>query len=346
MAYGRYKEAEDLLKRELERAPERLDIKFKLAEIHAGSGDSAALRAVMDEIKASGGDRAEPEQWQQLGIIALMVERGGHWDPSAGISITEISAAPLEEPQLDLPEEDEPRLERPEEVAAHTPSRDAGAAVEVAGREPPPLEEVAPVSVQRTAPPRHETALADERMSARQDEEPLLLDEVTFDEDALEALIAGAPTQPPDGGPLSAPRVSAPDDLILTLDDLSEEGALDLDALAAARAPTQADGQPTVPTPSQPSDDILLGSIDRDVLDLLEQRPSRASTDEAVEASSTAGWLADSSIWDENATKLDLARAYLDMDDAQSAREILEEVLEDGNEAQRAEARELLASLR
>jgi pilus assembly protein FimV len=45
---------------------------------------------------------------------------------------------------------------------------------------------------------------------------------------------------------------------------------------------------------------------------------------------------------DEISTKLDLARAYIDMEDFDSAREILNEVLEEGNDQQKAEARELM----
>jgi pilus assembly protein FimV len=44
-------------------------------------------------------------------------------------------------------------------------------------------------------------------------------------------------------------------------------------------------------------------------------------------------------------TKLDLARAYIDMGDPDGARSILEEVVEEGDELQRNEARELLESL-
>ena len=46
---------------------------------------------------------------------------------------------------------------------------------------------------------------------------------------------------------------------------------------------------------------------------------------------------------DENATKLDLARAYIDMGDAEGARDILNEVLSEGSEEQQGEAKELLA---
>ncbi len=46
---------------------------------------------------------------------------------------------------------------------------------------------------------------------------------------------------------------------------------------------------------------------------------------------------------DENATKLDLARAYIDMGDAEGARDILNEVLSEGSDEQQGEAKELLS---
>jgi len=44
-------------------------------------------------------------------------------------------------------------------------------------------------------------------------------------------------------------------------------------------------------------------------------------------------------------TKLDLARAYVDMGDPNGARSILEEVLDEGDESQRQQAQQLLDSL-
>ena len=44
-------------------------------------------------------------------------------------------------------------------------------------------------------------------------------------------------------------------------------------------------------------------------------------------------------------TKLDLARAYVDMGDPSGARSILEEVLEEGDDEQRQQAQELLDAL-
>ena len=45
-------------------------------------------------------------------------------------------------------------------------------------------------------------------------------------------------------------------------------------------------------------------------------------------------------------TKLDLAKAYLDMGDPEGARSMLEEVLAEGNDAQKGEARRLMAEIR
>jgi len=57
-------------------------------------------------------------------------------------------------------------------------------------------------------------------------------------------------------------------------------------------------------------------------------------------------WHMDGGVWDEAATKLDLGRAYVEMDDRQAAEALLVEVAEEGNPEQQAEARELLARIR
>ncbi len=49
--------------------------------------------------------------------------------------------------------------------------------------------------------------------------------------------------------------------------------------------------------------------------------------------------------WHEVATKLDLAKAYYEMGDGEGAREILSEVLRDGDEQQRASAQALMHQL-
>ena len=48
---------------------------------------------------------------------------------------------------------------------------------------------------------------------------------------------------------------------------------------------------------------------------------------------------------DEVETKLDLAKAYVDMEDVGAAQDILREIFEQGNEAQKTEAQDLIAKL-
>jgi pilus assembly protein FimV len=58
-----------------------------------------------------------------------------------------------------------------------------------------------------------------------------------------------------------------------------------------------------------------------------------------------SGDLHDARTMTEVGTKLDLARAYVDMGDPGGARSILEEVLDEGDAAQRQQAQRLLDSL-
>jgi pilus assembly protein FimV len=49
--------------------------------------------------------------------------------------------------------------------------------------------------------------------------------------------------------------------------------------------------------------------------------------------------------WDETATKLDLAKAYIDMGDSEGARSILDEVMAEGNDQQKQQARDLASQI-
>ena len=49
--------------------------------------------------------------------------------------------------------------------------------------------------------------------------------------------------------------------------------------------------------------------------------------------------------WQEVATKLDLAKAYQDMGDKDGARELLNEVIKEGDAAQKSQAQQMLSSL-
>ena len=72
------------------------------------------------------------------------------------------------------------------------------------------------------------------------------------------------------------------------------------------------------------------------------------SDDEATQSLSQddmSGDLHEARTMTEVGTKLDLARAYVDMGDPSGAKSILEEVLDEGDEAQRQQAQQLIDSL-
>ena len=101
------------------------------------------------------------------------------------------------------------------------------------------------------------------------------------------------------------------DDFIADLDDMHDE----LDRFSADLQ------DPPISEPSFTADDLALAMDgDEESFDFL------AGTDEV-------------------ATKLDLAQAYLDMGDQDGARDILGEVISEGSEGQKNEAREMLARL-
>lgn len=70
-----------------------------------------------------------------------------------------------------------------------------------------------------------------------------------------------------------------------------------------------------------------------------------ASGDDGLALSAEGGVEDNSQPWDETATKLDLAKAYIDMGDSEGARSILDEVLTEGSDDQKRQARELASQI-
>ena len=79
-------------------------------------------------------------------------------------------------------------------------------------------------------------------------------------------------------------------------------------------------------------------------MDIITAEPD--ATPAAVKASAAPASEGQQQRWDEAATKLDLARAYIDMGDADGARSILEEVTAEGNPEQKKQAQDLVAQIR
>lgn len=124
--------------------------------------------------------------------------------------------------------------------------------------------------------------------------------------------------------PASTPKEAAPAPQATPAIDLGMPFTLDFPASESAAAPK----------PAEPKLDIDFADINLD-LEATAVQPHGSA--EAVAAKDDH--------WHEVATKLDLAKAYQEMGDAAGAREILEEVVREGDAEQRETAGKLLQQL-
>jgi pilus assembly protein FimV len=138
---------------------------------------------------------------------------------------------------------------------------------------------------------------------------------------------------------------------IVNLDETGEIPAvastdvdLDLDDLTAALKISELAGD----TVEQVRDDATIEQV-RDDATVQQPRPGIVQEEDAetlaLGPEDVSEDLHDARTMTEVGTKLDLARAYVDMGDPGGARSILEEVLDEGDEGQRQQAQQLLDSL-
>jgi pilus assembly protein FimV len=161
-----------------------------------------------------------------------------------------------------------------------------------------------------------------------------------------------SPLAGPEEPDVASPEPSAPE-LSVERDDVARGEPDESEAGDEAPQATEA--------PDEPDDDVFgrspepAGAVDGDALMLdwpepdedAPSGPAGEAADEAGEDTTSAD--ADEDIFsqtdDDIDVKLDLARAYVSWNSADSARTLLEEVVREGNDDQRAQAQELLDEL-
>lgn len=347
IAYGRYREAESLLLEEIEKSPGRLDLKLKLAETYKASKNNDGMQRVAGEFaRIERAQVASPEQWERiqaaladaqalgpseadpddLDMSAPVVAFGGGNSYGAtDTSVTDLplsldsegssgrpSSLDLELDDLDnisLPPSDDSLRNRDDDLSS---GLSLGGVTDLTADE---LSELDLSGLSEVKPPK-------------------------------KAAPSATPTPPNDD--LSSVDISSlpADDSLLDDTGLMTESASDLDSLGP---------------PSSPPASIYGGDSNVRGLHSVKPRSSQVReptvvTDGMPESTTFADdsmnsdvlssqWKMDSGLWDEVATKMDLARAYVEMEDPDAARAILEEVAEEGSEEQQAEAKELLSRL-
>ena len=373
--YGRHREAEALLREELEGAPDNLELRYKLGEALLGGGNRAALAELLDTMRAAGQDGADAAKWAQLesGLAALSTDdddiggrpraAGPRRRPSAaaaapigadqlpdaqapstggvrgdddatdlGFSIQDVvppgaealsgqmSDLELDLPSLDDFDNDRDSTRTPDD-RTEGPRLSEDTEAHVAAR--PPLDLHLDAS-----------AAAPQSSSFR---EPADDDRFDLDLSDLEQL-----TRPPADSEPADLTLSSSEDSPASgggPDGVREDG---LSALPDPLAQEPADRQTQRQTPQSQGQWQSAGASAEDHDEPLAAGPLEDSIANDVLSSQ---WHMDAGLWDEAATKMDLARAYVEMDDPDAARAILEEVVQEGSEQQRADAKAILAKL-
>lgn len=330
MAYGRFQQAADILYAALQREPERADIRVKLAEVYAEMGDSDAAR---EQASTAAGTGSADVRRQAEAVLARV---GGGAVAAASVA----AAADEQMPSLDdlalefsggkpAAADNDLSFDLSDDFAA--PATDVAATAAT-----PAIEDTLDFSLDDYAEPESgsEPAAAASTDFGELSLEDSLAEFTLEDEKPVAAAAAEEFTLEDDLSfeePAAAPVV---DELSLG-EDLELEAA-PVPAVAEDLADFSFDEPAAAPVVEEAAADLDLES------ELAELQSDLGNEGATQAAGDDFDFLADS---DENATKLDLARAYIDMGDAEGARDILNEVVAEGNAAQKSEAQKLLGQV-
>ncbi|MFQ6575588.1 FimV/HubP family polar landmark protein [Pseudomonas sp. UM16] len=366
IARGRLNHAADLLEPAVAAAPERSDLRLKLMEVYARQGDRDAFVGHERQLIATGQNHADVEALKSRfpAMLALAAAGGiGAAALAAEMDAQYVQALLQDEPQAEPEVQSEPEPE-PEPVAEvelePVPELDPLADDELNSafdlsldddlhdlnlEAPLDLAESAPEVELEVAPePVVQVPVAEPEVELPAEPPielaPEALDDLSdFDLDVAGDQLAELPVSEPidiaaelaafdetmpEFDPLSELELPEDFDLSLSLEDESEAAksfASELDDVNAELDKlSQSLEQPSI-EPHFTAEDALSDDLGDDLeFDYL------GGADEA-------------------ATKLDLARAYIDMGDHDGARDILDEVRKEGSDAQKQEAEEMLSRL-
>ncbi|GAB7532518.1 FimV/HubP family polar landmark protein [Pseudomonas sp. 3A(2025)] len=353
IAYGRMNQAVELLEESVKEEPQRDDLRLKLMEIYAEQGNHKAFAAHERKLVAAGKLQAEagpapviapvivppapePKAADTAAPVAAVAAAAAVAATTAALS-TELDAKYLEELLADDEPEQAPAVEPEPEVD----SLDNDFDLSLDALEAAPADEVVTVD----------------------DLDGLLLDDSlsSVDEPVIAEPLSATSPEPDDLSDFDLdladedPVLSTEDDFLVGLG----EDPLDLGESEPEKAsvdlelPEDFDLSLADEIETEHASEAFASEID-DVnaeLDRLSQSLESPPLEEQAFTSNDMSAFDDEpefdflSGTDEAATKLDLARAYIDMGDAEGARDILGEVVDEGDEGQKSEARELLASI-
>ncbi len=379
IAYGRFNQAAELLQGAINEEPHRSDLRLKLMEVHAELGDREGFARQEHELREIGGDAGEVEQlkgkYPAMAAAAVAATAAGL---AAADDFDSLSLDSLDDLTLDDAPQAAPAPAPAPAAAAAGADQDDAFDLSLDDLDSDlglDLGEEKPAAIQPAAAPVNELSLDDLEFDDLA--EPVkVADDLDFDLDigsADELSSGGKPLELSDDladfsldlEPVAQPASADEDEFLLSLDsdldmplaveepaapatEVTSAGLLDLPADFDLSLPDEAVAEPLADNDSFAAQlDEVSAELDQ-LSDSLQQQAEPVAVLEAERAEQDLGEEDDFDFLtgtDETATKLDLARAYIDMGDTEGARDILDEVMSEGNDTQQQEARELIARL-
>ncbi len=361
MAYGLYDQAVDLVRMALQREPERSDLKLKLAEIHFVAGDTNQFLTVARDLKRSLGSGAD---WDRIVIMGRQLapdepmfagavsEAGVDLSLEGGDNLVDLDllSTPEGDGGLDL---DLGKVAAASSEAEATGENEAiefdlgdgsvsfSTTQEIGGREGGGTVEMPTLELPSSETPTVETPALKASQAARDRMQPATPDstaEMAIDDLGLDL---GNLDNLPDIDDATAIATGMHDD-VTQIAQRSHEATAVLprqDDDNTALMPGGADGATAV-MPAIDFNDIDLDVGGPEAPDSSPTTRDTLATEQMPQLSQL-----EPVTMSEVGTKLDLARAYMDMGDPDGARNILQEVLAEGSASQKQEARRLIDSL-
>lgn len=364
IAYGRFNQAAELLQNAINDEPHRADLRLKLMEVYAELGDREGFARQDNELREIGGVNAQAEQlkakYPAIAAFAgagAVVAAASADDDLGEFSLDDIS---LDEPTAQAPASAAGDLDDAFDLSLDDLEADLENDLQSAKAEEAPLaldddldfglvDEPAAPAASAADDLDFDLALGDDKVELSQPADDLSAFSLDLDEPAAPASDEADDflLSLDDDAPLSQPADELSD---LGLDLVEETPAaadLDLPADFDLSLEDEAPVRPAVESDSFAAQlDEVTAELDQLSTDLDEpQAPSPASAEGLagdLDGDDDFDFLSGT---DETATKLDLARAYIDMGDTEGARDILDEVIAEGNDAQQQEAREMISKL-
>ena len=318
LAYGRDAQAEEILKDALKKDPQRQEIYLKLLEIHSQHNKPQAFETVASELFAV--SHGQGDVWHKA------VTLGRQLDP-ANPMFQDGAAAPAA-PREAASAAPTLSLAPPRSPLHETPAFNDGD-ISIAPQTPQPMKSAAQILAGAEDALARSATTPVAAVAAAQNSAKSGLGEAAAA--ATGAFAAGAMNFTQSANDLST-RVDTPAepprfDLDFQLDELDRP---------AAAKPAETKSEPSLAS-TQASFGAPAKPLELDKLDL-SFNPDRPAFDDPTPSVLDGQW-------HDAATKLDLAKAYQEMGDTDGAREILQEVLHEGDDQQKSEAQGLLAKL-